>query len=64
MQPKSRSRYCSTATMPQKMGLIRRYEFGRDVGILEGNPDLALVADFDSADDWRAYAVMAPYMAP
>ncbi len=43
------------ATMPGKMGFIRRYEFGRDVGIVEGNPQVAVVADFDSADDWRAY---------
>jgi hypothetical protein len=42
-------------TMPEKIGLIRRYEFGRDLGIMEGNPHLALVADFDSADDWKAY---------
>ncbi len=43
------------ATMPGKMDFIRRYEFGRDVGIMEGNPQVALVADFDSAEDWRAY---------
>lgn len=43
------------ATMPGKMDFIRRYEFGRDVGIMEGNPQVALVADFDSAKDWRAY---------
>ncbi len=43
------------ATMPQKMGFIRRYEFGLDVGILEGNPNLAIVADFDSAEDWKKY---------
>lgn len=43
------------ATMPGKMDFIRRYEFGRDVGVLEGNPQVALVADFDSVDDWLAY---------
>jgi hypothetical protein len=43
------------ATMPGKMDFIRRYEFGRDVGIMEGNPHVALVADFDSAEDWRRY---------
>jgi hypothetical protein len=43
------------ASMPQKMSFIRRYEFGRDLGILEANPQVALVADFDSIDDWRAY---------
>jgi hypothetical protein len=43
------------ATMPGKMDFIRRYEFGRDVGIMAGNPQVALVADFDSASDWHAY---------
>ncbi len=42
-------------TMPERMDFIRRYEFGRDVGIMEGNPQVALVADFDSADDWHSY---------
>ncbi len=43
------------ATMPQMMDFIRRYEFGRDLGVMEGNPQVALVADFDSVEDWRAY---------
>lgn len=43
------------ATMPDEMPFIRRYEFGTDAGITDGGADLALVADFDSADDWRAY---------
>ncbi len=43
------------ATMPQKIDFIRRYEFGRDLGVMEGNPQVALVADFDSVEDWRAY---------
>ena len=43
------------ATMPGEIDLIRRYEFGRDLGIMEGNPEIALVADFDSVEDWRTY---------
>lgn len=43
------------ARMPEVMSFIRRYEFGADLAINEGNPDLALVADFDSEEDWRAY---------
>jgi hypothetical protein len=42
-------------TMPEKIDWIRRYEFGRDAGVMEGNPQVALVADFDSEVDWRAY---------
>lgn len=42
-------------TMPARIPRIRRYDFGRDLGVMEGNPDVALVADFDSVEDWRAY---------
>jgi hypothetical protein len=42
-------------TMPGKVPGILRYEFGLDLGLIDGNPDLALVADFASEEDWRAY---------
>lgn len=42
-------------TMPGKVPGILRYEFGTDLGLVDGNPDLALVADFASEEDWRAY---------
>lgn len=41
--------------MPGLVPGILRYEFGLDVGINPENPDLVLVADFASEDDWRAY---------
>jgi Stress responsive A/B Barrel Domain len=45
------------AAMPRAMGFIRRYEFGFDLGNLgPGNPDFALVADFDNEEDWRRYS--------
>lgn len=47
--------YEGLARMPEVMDFIRRYEFGADLAIGEGNPDFALVADFDSEEDWRAY---------
>jgi hypothetical protein len=34
---------------------LRRYDFGSDAGLAEGNYDYAIVADFDDADGWRAY---------
>ena len=43
------------ASMPDQVPGILRYEFGLDAGAMEGNPDLALVADFASEADWRAY---------
>ena len=48
--------YEGLARMPQQMPFIRRYEFGPDLGLKEGNPDMALVADFDSEEDWREYS--------
>lgn len=44
------------AKMPQVMEFIRRYEFGPDLGLREGNSSAALVADFDSEEDWREYS--------
>jgi hypothetical protein len=45
------------ARMPQLMGYIKRYEFGHDLGNLgPGTPDLGLVADFESEEDWRRYS--------
>lgn len=50
-------------TMPQLVPGILRYEFGLDLGVSEGNPDLALVADFASEQDWRAYADHPEHLA-
>lgn len=44
------------AQLPKVIDVIRRYEFGTDLGLGDGNPDMALVADFDSEEDWRAYS--------
>ena len=43
------------ARLPHVIPQIERYEFGPDLGLGDGNPDAALVADFDSEEDWRAY---------
>lgn len=48
--------YEGLAEMPRVMEFIRRYEFGADLGLREGNPSMALVADFDSEEDWREYS--------
>ena len=44
------------ASLPTSMDYIRRYEFGTDLGKLDGAFDLAIVADFDSESDYRRYA--------
>ncbi len=50
-------------TMPAKIPGILRYEFGTDLGLGDGNPDLALVADFASEEDWRAYLTHPEHVA-
>jgi hypothetical protein len=39
------------STLPE----VRSYHAGPDAGILEGNFDFAVVADFDDADSYLAY---------
>jgi Stress responsive A/B Barrel Domain len=41
--------------LPAAITDIRSYRFGHDAAINQGNPDFALVADFDDADGYRAY---------
>jgi hypothetical protein len=48
--------YDGLAKMPQVMDFIRRYEFGPDLGLGQSNPNMALVADFDSEEAWRDYS--------
>jgi hypothetical protein len=48
--------YNGLAKMPQVMDFIRRYEFGPDLGLGQSNPNMALVADFDSEEAWRDYS--------
>ena len=43
-----------TALAPKLAGL-RAFHAGPDAGIIEGNSDFAVVADFDDADSYLAY---------
>jgi Stress responsive A/B Barrel Domain len=44
------------ATLPGIIPEIRGYQFGEDAGLVaQGNSDLAIVADFDSVDDYLVY---------
>jgi hypothetical protein len=51
---KKQALFAALASLPAKIPRIRRYEFGPDLG-LAGNADFALVADFDTEEDWRIY---------
>jgi hypothetical protein len=41
--------------LPTVVTTIRRYHFGPDAEINEGNFDFAVVADFDDVDDYLVY---------
>jgi hypothetical protein len=43
------------ATLPGAIPELVEYRFGPDVGVNEGNFDLAVVADFASVDDYVVY---------
>ncbi|MFC4062675.1 Dabb family protein [Planomonospora corallina] len=42
-------------TLPGAIPQIRSYAFGADAGVSPGNHDLAIVADFDDAEDYAVY---------
>ena len=41
--------------LPDVIPELRRYRFGADAGLVEGNWDFAVVADLDDVEGWRAY---------
>lgn len=41
--------------LPAKLPGLRRYAYGSDAGINEGNFDFAVVAEFDDSDGYLAY---------
>lgn len=44
------------ASLPAAIPGIRSYVYGPDAGVMPGNHDLAVVADFDDADAYVHYA--------
>jgi hypothetical protein len=59
------------AGLPAAIPEISTYRFGRDAGINEGTYDFAVVADFETADDYLVYrdhpthkALLAERIAP
>jgi hypothetical protein len=43
------------AVLRDRVPEIRSYRYGPDLGLTGGAWDVALVAEFDSADDWQTY---------
>ena len=49
--------------LPSLVPVIRRYSVGLDAGLVEGNFDLVVVADFDDVDGYLAYNANADHQA-
>jgi stress responsive alpha/beta barrel protein len=41
--------------LPEQVTEILRYRWGRDEGLVQGNFDFAIVADFADRDSWKRY---------
>jgi len=59
------------STLPDQIDVLRKFRFGSDAGITEGEWDFAVVAVVDNADDYVAYrddpahvAILRDYLAP
>lgn len=59
------------AELPGHIAAIQDYSFGADLGLADGNYDYAVVADFETEDDWIEYrdnpvhrALIADLIAP
>jgi len=44
------------ASLPAQIGAIVSYTFGPDAGLVDGNADFALVAEFRDGAGYRSYA--------
>jgi hypothetical protein len=49
--------------LPSLVPVIRRYSVGLDAGLVDGNFDLVVVADFDDVDGYLAYNANADHQA-
>jgi Stress responsive A/B Barrel Domain len=43
------------AQLPSKIDVLRAYHVGPDAGLAEGNHEFAIVAEFETAEDYPAY---------
>ena len=48
-------------TLPSIIPELRDYRVGLDAGLVEGNFEMAVVADFDDEAGWRAYTADAEH---
>ena len=45
----------SLLRLPDHIAELRAYRVGADAGLVDGNWEYAVVADFDDVDGWRTY---------
>ena len=57
MRSSAASPHCprGLAALPARLPEMRSYVYGRDLGIVEGNGDFAVVAEFDDEAAWQVY---------
>jgi Stress responsive A/B Barrel Domain len=48
-------------TLPSTIPQLRAYDVSLDAGLVEGNWDASVVADFDDEDAWRSYTADAEH---
>lgn len=55
--------HTALADLPRQIPEIRRYHFGDDARLRDGNWDFALVAEFDSEDGYLVYRTHPAHLA-
>ncbi len=55
--------HAALAELPRQIPEIRRYHFGDDARLVDGNWDFALVAEFDSEDGYLVYRTHPAHLA-
>ena len=48
--------------LPKLIPGIKSLRVGADAGLLEGNADLGIIAEFDNENDFKAYSVHSAHM--
>jgi hypothetical protein len=49
--------------LPSVIPGLRRYDVGTDLSLRDGSFDLAIVAEFDTTEDWQTYVAHPDHVA-
>ncbi|MBO0692821.1 MAG: Dabb family protein [Acidimicrobiaceae bacterium] len=50
------------SSLPEQIPELKEYRIGKDLGLVEGNWDLGVVATFDNEADYRAYSTAPAHL--